>query len=160
MLQPDFLQSSTCCNVLTAIQRFHFATLAFWQKNRLVQLLYQFSFYGRHIEFHQTEMNLGLFQDSRLLPLCTIQNCRLSWLDLIDALNARFNVPTFPLLFSEARLWLKLIFLYEDSNSGITVLTPQTLLSGHLCLNDLVLFHLCLSATVFCFSATYFCHRF
>ena len=51
---------------------------------------------------------------------------------------------------SEVRLWLKLIYLYEDSTAGITVLTPQTLLSVHLCLNDLLLFQLCLSATVFC----------
>ena len=75
-LMEDFLQSSTCWQCPKAIQRFLYATLAFWQKYRLVHLLYRFSVYARHLELHQTELDLGLFQDSRMLPLCSIQNCR------------------------------------------------------------------------------------
>ena len=77
-LVEDFLQSSTCRQCPRAIQRFHYATLAFRQKYRLVRLLYRFSVYGRHVELHQTELDLDLFQDSRMLPLCSTQNCRLS----------------------------------------------------------------------------------
>ena len=84
-LVENFFQSSTCWQCPTAIQRFHYATLAFRQKYRLVHLLYRFSVYARHIELHQTELDIGLFQNSRMLPLCSIQNCRLSWLDLTDA---------------------------------------------------------------------------